>query len=336
MTDSPPIRKRLQFLPIPAIIPHAMVKKNRYVVGVDGGGTKTAAIIADFDGNIRGEVKGPPSNFQTIGEEKASAVLFDLVQKCRRQAGCEASDIACILAGLTGAGRPSDQKRMEKAFRSISRKKRTSFKRIRVESDARVALEGAFKGKPGIILIAGTGSITFGKDEKGNIHRAGGWGRTIGDEGGGYAIGRDGLNAVTRELDRRGKSTSLTELVAEQFGLKDQESIIAAVYRRGFDLASLAPVVIEAASRLDSVCAEIVDRAATELTNHVRAIAAKMEGMSIPLAFIGSLLSGENALTKAVTQRIATALPQISVGQPLSPPAYGAVLMALGSVQTQK
>ncbi|MBF8247713.1 MAG: putative N-acetylglucosamine kinase [Bacteroidetes bacterium] len=191
-----------------------MAKKNRYVVGIDGGGTKTAAVIADLRSTFAAEAKGPASNFQVIGVEKASEVLFAIVQECRRTVGCELEDIAFVLAGLTGAGRASDQKRMGEAFRSFSMKQGADFKNIRIESDARVALEGAFKGKPGIILIAGTGSIAFGKDLKGNICRVGGWGRTIGDEGGGYAIGRDGLNAVTRDLDGRGERTKLTKRVA--------------------------------------------------------------------------------------------------------------------------
>ncbi len=313
-----------------------MATKNRYVVGLDGGGTKTAAIIADLHGTFAGEAKGTASNFQMIGVENASEVLFALVQECCRKVGCEFEDIACVLAGLTGAGRLSDQERMREAFRSLSRKRGANLENIRIESDARVALEGAFKGKPGIILIAGTGSITFGKDAQGAIHRAGGWGRTIGDEGGGYAIGRDGLNAVTRELDGRGQQTNLTKLVAEKIGLKDQESIIAAVYRDNFDLASLAPIVIETASTHDSVCEQIVDRAASELTEHVRAIALKMGGKSIPLAFIGTLLSTENVLANALRKKIASASPHISITQPLSPPAYGAVLMALDAAQSQR
>lgn len=313
-----------------------MAKKNRYVVGLDGGGTKTAAIIADLHGTLAGEAKGPASNFQVIGVEKASDVLFAMVQECCRAVSCEFEDVACVLAGLTGAGRPSDQERMGEAFRSLSRKRGADFKNIRIESDARVALEGAFKGKPGIILIAGTGSIAFGKDEKGSIYRAGGWGRMIGDEGGGYAIGRDGLNAVTRELDGRGEHTNLTKLVAEEFGLKDQESIIAAVYRDNFDLASLARIVIDTVSAHDPVCEQIVDRAASELTDHVRTIAIKMGGKSIPLAFIGTVLSVENALANALRKKIASALPHISIAQPLSPPAYGAVLMALDAAQSQQ
>ncbi|HLF19723.1 MAG TPA: BadF/BadG/BcrA/BcrD ATPase family protein [Bacteroidota bacterium] len=318
-----------------------MAQKNRYVVGLDGGGTKTAAIIADVNGTEAAEVVGGPSNFQMIGVEKAAEVLFGLIETCAAKVHCGFDNIASVVAGLTGAGRQSDQDRMREGFRSFARQRGPALDSVLIESDARIALEGAFLGKPGIILIAGTGSIAFGKDAQAVIHRVGGWGRMLGDEGSGYTIGREGLNAVTKDLDGRGEHTQLTKLVGDRFGLTDQEKMIAAVYRENFDIASVAPLVLEAASKHDPECERILNRAAAELCEHVRVMTHRMNSarkdrsQKIRLAFIGTVAGGENVLSRILKRKISSTLAQIKIVSPEASPARGAVLMAL-SLATQR
>jgi N-acetylglucosamine kinase-like BadF-type ATPase len=243
--------------------------------------------------------------------------------------------LGAAVAGLTGAGRPADQQRMREAFLDHLRKEGLPSEHVAIESDARIALEGAFKGSAGIILIAGTGSIAFGKTQEGEVFRVGGWGRVLGDEGSGYSIGRDALNLVTRNLDGRGKETLLTKLVADRFGLKDQESIIQAVYRGNFDIASVAPLVIEAANLHDTESERVLNRAAFELTEHIRTLTFILEGATraarqkIPLSFVGSLLDKQTTLSKIVKHKIEFSIPQITVVRPQATPAFGAVLMAL-------
>ncbi|MBI3004685.1 MAG: hypothetical protein HYY49_04630 [Ignavibacteriales bacterium] len=316
-----------------------MNEKNSYVVGLDGGGTKTAAILADLSGTVITEATGGPSNFQMIGVERAAEVLWGLIDECCRKAQVRHDELGSVVAGLTGAGRPSDKERMKEGFRAVTRQSGITFDSIVIESDARIALEGAFRAKLGIILIAGTGSIAFAKDSKGDIHRVGGWGRTLGDEGSGYAIGREGLNAVTKDLDGRGKHTTLTKLVEKQFGFSNQESIITAVYRENFDIASVAPLVLEAASGRDSVCLSIVDKAAKDLCEHVRVMVSLVnssgikKAAKIPLALIGTLAGGENFLSRALRRRISATLKRIKVIPPESSAAYGAILMALTAIR---
>ncbi len=309
--------------------------KETFVIGIDGGGTKTAGIIADRKGNILGEETSGPSNFQIIGPEKAAQTILSVMDACAAKAGKPLDKVKAAVAGLTGAGRPADQERMKRALSEAADLKGIAIEHVAVESDARIALEGAFKGSAGIILIAGTGSIAFGKTLEGKVFRVGGWGRLLGDEGSGYAIGRDALNAVTRNLDGRGKETLLTKLAAERFGLTDQEAIIHAVYRGGFDMSSVAPVVLEAAAQKDTESERILNRAAFELTEHVRTLTFKLEGATraprkkIPLAFIGSLLTEKTVLATIVKHKIEFSIPQITVIKPQAPPAFGAVLMAL-------
>lgn len=305
------------------------------VIGFDGGGTKTAAILADHKGNVLAEATGGPSNFQIIGVEQASHQLLSLLVQCCEKAGKSPMEVKAAVAGLTGAGRPGDQQRMRDAFLEHARREGVSLNRVAIESDARVALEGSFKGGPGIILIAGTGSIAFGKTKEGEVFRVGGWGRILGDEGSGYAIGRDALNVVTRHIDGRGKETRLTKLVADRFGLKDQDTIISAVYRNNFDVASVAPLVIEAAGLHDIEAERILNRAAFELSEHVRSLTFKLEGATrehrqkISLSFVGSLLTEGTLLAKIAKHKIEFSIPQITVIRPQAPPAFGAVLMAL-------
>lgn len=312
------------------------MKPKKYVIGMDGGGTKTHAVIADGSGEILAEHVGGPSNFQIIGVEKAAETIFSLIQSCCESVPCAIQHIASVACGLTGAGRTGDQERMADGLKRYAARKKAKLQRVIIESDARIALEGAFKGGEGIILIAGTGSIAFGKDARGNIHRVGGWGRILGDEGSGYYIGRSGLTAVTHHLDGRGEKTKLTEMIAKTFRLNDQTAIINAVYKNGFDIASVAPLVLEAASKKDHVCLLIVEQAAVMLAEHVK-VAAKMILASsratvrskVKLAFIGGLIANDTLLLRFLHRYISSTIPSADIIQPMASPAYGAVVMGM-------
>lgn len=312
------------------------MKQHRYIIGMDGGGTKTHAIIADLNGSVRAEHIGGPSNFQIIGVEKAAKTIYDLVKECCDSADCSIGQINAVVLGLTGAGRSADQERMAKGVQRYARSKKTKFKHVMVESDARIALEGAFKGKPGIILIAGTGSIAFGKDSRGNVHRVGGWGRIIGDEGSGYFIGRYGLTAVAHHLDGRGEKTILTKMAEKKFGFTDQTAIINAVYKNGFDVASFAPLVLEGAKKKDGVSRMIVEYAVIQLSEHIRVMAKKIRGSSganirskVHLSLIGGLIANDTILRQLLIRYLQINIPQIEVIPPMSTPAYGAVVLGL-------
>jgi N-acetylglucosamine kinase-like BadF-type ATPase len=318
------------------------MKANRYVIGMDGGGTKTAAIIATLDGTIVAEHVAGPSNFQIIGVEIAAQTIFSLIRECCRTANCAPSQVKAVTLGLTGAGRAADQKRMADGLKKYSLTQGVKLNTVTVESDARIALEGAFKGEPGIILIAGTGSIAFGKDAKGVVHRVGGWGRILGDEGSGFFIGRAGLAAVTRFIDGRGNKTMLTKLVAEKFQLRDQTEIITAVYKNNFDVAAVAPLVLDAAAKNDQVSLLIIEQAAAELTEHIRALAAAVHPASrrkvkakIPVSFIGGLIANETLLLQMLKEQLRAELPHIQIAEPLSPPAFGAVVMSLTALSSK-
>jgi len=312
------------------------MKKKDLFVGIDGGGTKTTLVLADHQGNPLARVSGGPSNFLIIGTDKASEVVFSLIEHCCTTTHRSMNEIVSVVAGLSGAGRDTDRFRMRDALVARARRSGVTFDHVAVESDARVALEGAFRGKPGIILIAGTGSIALGKAPDNSIHRVGGWGRVIGDEGSGYAIGQESLNVVSRHHDGRISAPLLAKLIGERFGLDSQERIINAVYREQFDLASLVPVVLEAAEKGDDESRRIVTHASVQLSEIARAIVLKIEGATrgarrqkLPLAMLGGLLTKETVLTKILTQKIVFSLPQITIVKPEAQPETGAALLAM-------
>jgi N-acetylglucosamine kinase-like BadF-type ATPase len=296
--------------------------------GFDGGATKTTGVAINASRDVVAEATGGPSNFQIIGTEKASENIVTTAEIILNKAGADFSRIKTVYLGLTGAGRIGDADRMRDAFISYLEKRHYPVPVVKIGSDAIAALEGAFSGRPGMILISGTGSILFAKDDEERIHRVGGWGRLIGDEGSGYAIGRACLAAVSKEMDGRGSPTSMSSLLKERKLIENQRTMIAAVYQDNLDIASLAPIVIEAAEGGDEAALQILANAARELTAHVRAALPKLN-LPVSLALVGSVISTDNSLSRNVKQLIRTEFPQIIIQKADHPPALGAALLAL-------
>jgi len=298
-----------------------------YIIGIDGGGTKTQCVITNPDGEALFECKGDASNFIIFGTEKVSETIFNLVDRCRGELNISFSDIKAIVLGTAGAGRAADAERMVKAFTDYSLSKNITFNLFHVESDARIALEGACSGQPGSILISGTGSIIFGKDEEGNIHRAGGFGRQIGDEGSGYSVGRKGLAAVSKQFDGRGNHTLISKLLNDKFLIDSSEKLINEVYKNKFDIASAAPYVIEAAELGDAEALKIIEVETNELFLHIAAMKKKLKLPEFQIVFIGGLISRDNIYSKTLKRKLILRMPDVKVKEPDYSPAMGAVLL---------
>jgi len=300
----------------------------KYIIGIDGGGTKTECAAADPEGNILFETKGKPSNFLIGGTEKVSGAIFDLINECKSNLSFDYPDIEAILIGTAGAGRKSDAERLEKSFADYSKKKGIIFKNFIVESDARIALEGAFSGLPGAILICGTGSIMFGKAPNGDIRRVGGFGRLIGDEGSGQSIGRKGLNAVSKQFDGRGNFTLISKYLNDKFEINSAENLITEVYKNNFDIASAAPAVISAAENNDETALRIINEETEELLKYIHAIRKKLNLNELKISFWGGLINNENFYSKKLKEKIMNEFPGIKIQAPQNSPAMGAILMA--------
>lgn len=301
----------------------------KYLIGMDGGGTKTKCVITDFQLNPLYETTGGPSNFLMQGTDKVSETILGLIIKCVNNLQIQFSDIAAIVLGTTGGGRRSDAEDLEKAITHLAAHKNIPLNIFRVESDARIALEGAFSGKPGSILIAGTGSIMFGKDRKGNIHRVGGFGRFIGDEGSGFRLGQKGLSVVAKEIDGRGNSTLITLLLKEKFNIESPENLITEIYRNNFDIASVAPLVIESAEKGDKLAQQIIEAEADELILHIDSMKKKLNEKKMFISFIGSLITTDNYYSFRFREKIVQRFNDVVIKEPENPPEIGAVLMAM-------
>jgi glucosamine kinase len=300
----------------------------KYLIGIDGGGTKTDCAIADLSGKIINEISGKPSNFLIIGIQEAVENIFALIEENLFQIGGDFANVKQIVIGVAGAGRDEDAKLLEKSFKDYSEEQGVHFKGVKVLSDAHIALEGAFPDSAGCILIAGTGSILFGKDEKGVIHRVGGFGRLIGDEGSGYSIGRKALNAVSKASDGRGEETLISELLNAKMNSSFSISIINKVYKEKLDVASVAKIVIEAAEEGDPIAEDILDEEADELVLHIKSLLDKIQIDKLNIAFSGSLLDNKNFYSALLRQKIKSTLPRVEVVKPATPPVSGAILLA--------
>ncbi len=300
----------------------------KYLIGMDGGGTKTKCILTDINLNPIYETIGGPSNFFVIGTEKVSETILNLVNDCISSQNISSSDIEAIVLGTTGGGRRNDAELLEKKIFEDAKQKSISINKFRVESDARIALEGSFSGKAGSILIAGTGSIMFGKDEAGEIHRVGGFGRFIGDEGSGYRIGRIGLNAVARYYDGRAKSTKIADLIEQEFSISTSEQLITEVYRNNFNIPAVAPLVFDAAESGDKIAQRILEDEANELMLHISSMKLKLNVQLLKVSLIGSLLTTANYFSYLFNEMVIRKFNDVKIIEAEHSPEFGAALMA--------
>lgn len=308
----------------------------RYLIGIDGGGTKTQGVITDCDGKILAETIYGSANFQMLGVEPVSKLLVELLYELVDKVGGDIADVEIAVLGLTGAGREKDRERILNGIIDFAKIKNLSLPKIIIETDARIALEGALMGKPGIILIAGTGSVMFAKDIEGKIHRVGGWGRFIGDEGGAFVIGREALRAVAKYVDGRGRETILKDLIFEEFNLTDLMQIVSKIYSGEFDLGKVAPIVMKAVELGDDVAKEILDIACVELLEHIKAMLKRANfGETVNVALLGGVLQNENYVSRKLKEMIKSELPNVNLIEPMASPAYGAIIYAKNFIENK-
>jgi N-acetylglucosamine kinase-like BadF-type ATPase len=297
-----------------------------HVLGIDAGGTKTVCLLADARGHVVAEARGGGANLQAAGELEVEKVLHQVMDEA---IGDRDVRPAAICLGIAGVDREDDAEAVRGIMRRIGFKTRTL-----VVNDALIALVAGAGDRPGVVVVAGTGSIAYGRDGGARAARAGGWGYLLGDEGGGFWIGRAALAAVVRQFDGRGPETLLTELVLEQMRLANPTELIHAVYGGGlhrYAIASIAPLVQRAADEGDAVAAALVDRAATELSSAASSVIARlgMRGDAFPTVLAGGVFRGLPSLVGKVAAHVAEVAPRSDVRPLEAEPALGAVTLAL-------
>lgn len=300
-----------------------------YVIGIDGGGTKTALKLADKNENIVLTMEGGPCNINSMGKEAVLNMLKELLNDALKKAQLSLEDIEAICIGTAGVDRPSDKAIMEEIIRSAGFKGKTI-----ITNDAVTALYGGVGGAEGVILISGTGSICYGRNTNGETKRAGGWGHIIGDEGSGYYIGISAINRIAKAFDGIEESTLMTDLILNHLKLKNATELIDYVYRSGAgksEIASLAKLVDEAYKQGDIAAEEILEKAAYELFLISKAV---LDGLNLNnkktvLAVNGSVIEKNQRVASEFKRLMSKNYPLVEVVNMKNDAAYGAVLMAI-------
>lgn len=298
------------------------------VIGIDGGGSKTHAIVADETGNPLGEAIGPGSAVKP-GEEEASAdVIVQVVREALTKAGMTEVTPRVVCVGVAGVGREQARQSLWQVLVS-----RDIASDIVVHTDFGIALDDAFGDGPGVLLIAGTGSAAFGRSPAGSTGRCGGWGPIIGDEGSGTWIGRRALSIVSAAADGRESQTALTGAILTAAEVNEVMDLIPwAASATREQIASLAPIVFSVADGGDLRANAVISLAVEELMLHIRALAQQLFGderAAVPVALAGGLMSKGSVLRKRLEHRLRAAVPgaQVKPGQIVA--ARGAVRGAL-------
>jgi N-acetylmuramic acid 6-phosphate etherase len=301
----------------------------RLVLGIDGGGTHTVALLAGPDGAVLGRGEAGPSNLQAVGADRALTALDEAVTRAfaaARQSRCSVG-AACL--GLAGAGREEDQRVIHAWAQRVS-----LAGRVEVTTDATILLAAGTPEGWGLALVAGTGSIAFGRAPDGRTARAGGWGYLLGDEGSAYDLALAGLRAVARAADGRGPDTALTQRFLDRLGIGQPPELIRAVYQGDWDraaLAGLAQLVLEAAAEGDTVAVGLLAEAAAELAAAAATVAEKLSLAKgpFPLALAGGLLLASDNYQERILEALGRLGLRPAPVTPVREPSAGALRLAL-------
>jgi glucosamine kinase len=300
-----------------------------YVLGIDAGGTKTVCLLADSGGTIVSEARGPGANLHAVGELEVEKVLHGVME---RALGDVPVPPAVICLGIAGVDREGDAAVIRGIMRRIGYKAR-----VLITNDALIALVAGVGQAPGVVIIAGTGSIAYGRNAANEAARAGGWGYVLGDEGSGYWIGRHALRAVVREADGRAPATALTPLVLAHFGARRPHELVHAIYAQVLKpsaIAAVARAVEQAAGAGDAVALDILAVGARELAACAASVVTRLDLKDEAFEFVlaGGVLEAVPRLAANLTDHLHTIAPRSRVVRLEREPARGAVALASAAV----
>jgi N-acetylglucosamine kinase-like BadF-type ATPase len=301
----------------------------RYFLGVDGGQSSTTAIIGDETGRVLGIGRGGPCNHVGASEARAKFVtaIHASVGAACFEAGLDAAAVRFASACLGFSGGPADKQAiLGEILRSD---------RMLVTDDATIALSGALAGEPGIVIIAGTGSIAFGRNAQGRTARAGGWGYLFGDEGGGFWIAREAMRAALRWEEGWGSPTALRAMLLDSSSARNINDLMHRCYTPEFPrprMAGLSILVNTAAEKGDPIARKILNEAALELALLARAIRDQLfdPQESAHCAYSGGVFNSRILLTGF--REVLSREPSLAVTSPVHDPAVGALLEAYRAV----
>ncbi len=311
------------------------------VLGIDGGGTKTVCVLMDDTGQVLGRGEAGASNYQSVGKQAA----FFSIQSAITQAVAvmETVQIDAICIGLAGVGRPMDIEVVQTFVQQLQDSASVPIiwalqpSNVVICNDALIALVGGVGYPVGIVAIAGTGSIVFGRNSHGNTQRIGGWGHLLGDVGSAYHLAVSGLRAALKAYDQVGRATTLQERFREHLGLSNLEEVVKVIYQQGWsvkEIAALAPIIAQEAVSGDEVSLSIIEDAVKELVQATQVVIDTLFSPTeiVEVVTAGSVWRNAKLMQEKFAIYLAQKKPLVQVILPRHEPAYGAGLLALDTL----
>ena len=295
------------------------------MLGIDAGGSKTVAWLADQEGRVLGEGRGSGANLHSAGELATEKALYEVIHGAL---GDRPAMPEVVAVGMAGMDRPDD----EAVVRGILRRLGCRGQIVAV-NDAHIALVAGADEAPGLVIIAGTGSIAYGIGPAGTAARAGGWGEVYGDEGSAFWVGARALAAVVRAADRRGPATALSTLVLRHAGAERIDGLVRHVHprsdRRPF-ITAMAGLVARADADGDAVAGEILRAATDELALAARSVVEQLglRGERCHVVLSGGLFKMAPVMVSLLAARMTDLAPKATTGLLTDEPALGAVRLA--------
>lgn len=297
---------------------------SQLIIGIDGGGSNTRALLAGPDGGVLGRGHAPSSNFQSVGFPAAAAAIQQAIAEAFASAGVASSTpIDAVCLGLAGVGRPEDRERMAAWVES-----QAIARRSKVVTDAEPVLAAGTPEGWGVALISGTGSVCFGRDPQGRQLQVGGWGYLLGDEGSGYDLAIRALRLATQTADGRAGAHALLRAILSHWNLAEPADLIGHVYRTEVSRPSIAGLtrpVVALAAQGDRDALSLLDAAAVELARAAATAARQLELRDPPVALAGGLLGSSPPMRAALAERLG---PGWGPLQYVEDPAVGTLVLA--------
>ena len=292
-------------------------------LGIDGGGSKTACVVGN-ETAVLGLGTSAGSNVVRVGESQARESLHAAIRQACQSARVTTPEITRACIGVAGAAREEVREVIVRLAREIIPGE------IEVVGDMEVAMEAAFGDGPGVIVIAGTGSIAYGRNAALRSARAGGWGHAISDEGSGHWIGRAAVAIAVREADRQSE-TCLFKLIAKSWGVTTHEQMVMMANRSPApDFAALLPVVLQAAEKKNQQAGSVLVQAADELSTLAQQVIQALfsEQEAVPVAMSGGVFANSAQVRENFYNRLSVRWPNARLAQTVIEPVQGALQLA--------
>lgn len=297
-------------------------EREMYFLGIDGGGTRSTAAVADDRGNIVARASGESINYYSVGMDEARKHLAAILAELKNRYGISRFD--CAYIGMSALNQEADNELMQRFAAGV-----VPSRRIMMHSDAYIALNALTFGKPGMLVISGTGSTAVARDGDGRYLHVGGWGYMLGDQGSAYDIALKGIRSAFRSFEGMEEPTMLEESVKSHFAVTRLPEMVDVVYNPVIPrhvLAEFAVRVSECAKLGDRTARRILEEAAKDLALHVDALVRKTGMREATVGVYGGVLMNDPHVLDSFKAEVLKKYPECTVKIPELAPEIGAIM----------